>query len=141
MSDRDLATCSSMVIDICEQSFPRSLNNQTRLLCRTFFGQVTGPLLNVMSVERPKLADIMERVGNFLRNDGKVNDSAKLLTIVVQIRAADGGAIGGADHHDTLTSMSNLYLFFPGIHRVIAIRTTEYVAFFYSHSDWLEFRF
>src|SRR5204863_471565 len=92
------------VVDICDKSFPRVCNNDTRVLCRICFGQVLMPLLSMKSVRTVKSADIMGRVGDFLRNDGKYSDSAKLLKEEVKIRAA----LCGADDPDTLASMHNL---------------------------------
>ena len=106
MSEEERTTLCNTVVDICDESFPRVWNPYTRPLCRIYFGQVLGPLLSVKSVQTMKLADIMERVGDFLWNDGKYNDRTKLLREVVEIRAA----YRGADDRSTLTSMNNLAL-------------------------------
>ena len=106
MSKEELSTLCNTIADICDESFPKMWNNETRHLCRAYFGQVLMPLLSIKSVQTVQLADIMARVGDFLRNDGKYDDSAKLLWEVVKIRAA----IRGADNLDTLTSMNNLAL-------------------------------
>ena len=104
MSEEERMTVCNTVVDICDESFPKEWNNDTRPLCRIYFGQVLMPLLSIKSVQTMKLADIMERVGDFLERDGKYNDSAKLLKEVVEIRAA----VRGADDPSTLTSMNNL---------------------------------
>ena len=104
MSVEERAIICNTVVDICDESFPREWNPDTRPLCRVYSSQVLVPLLSVKSIQTMKLIDIMERVGDFLRNDGKYNDSARLLEEGVQI----GGAIRGADDPSTLTSMNNL---------------------------------
>jgi len=106
MSKEELSTLCNAIVDICDESFPKMWNNETRHLCRAYFGQVLMPLLSIKSVQTVQLADIMARVGDFLRNDGKYDDSAKLLWEVVKSRGADRGA----DNLDTLTSMNNLAL-------------------------------
>ena len=104
MSNEDLKTFCTMAVDVCGQSFPLEWNNDTRHTCRTYFGQVIGPLLAVNSIRTEKLADIMERVGKFLFYDGKYADSAILLMQVIELRTE----IFGADHPSNLTSMVNL---------------------------------
>ena len=104
MSEEDRSLLCITVVDICNESFPREWNNDTRALCRIYFGQVLMPLLSIKSAQTMKSADTMTRVGDFLLKDGKYNDSAKLLRVVVEIRAA----LRGADDPYTLTSMHNL---------------------------------
>ena len=79
MSKEDLIVFYTMVIDLCDQAFPQEWDHETCSLCRKYFGQVIGPLLNLQSESTWKLADILVRVGTFLRRDGKFTDSANLL--------------------------------------------------------------
>ena len=66
MSEEERTIICNTVVDICDKSFPKVWNNDTRLLCRISFGQVLMPLLNIKSVQTMKSADIMERVADFL---------------------------------------------------------------------------
>ena len=59
MSEGERTTLCNTVIDICDESFPKKLNNDTRLQCRVYFGQVLMPLLIIKYVQSLKLADIM----------------------------------------------------------------------------------
>ena len=60
MSEEERTTICNTVIDICDESFPKEWNNDTRPLCRIYFGQVLMPLLSIKSVQTMKLADIMD---------------------------------------------------------------------------------
>ena len=59
MSEGERTTLCNTVIDICDESFPKKLNNDTRLRCRVYFGHVLMPLLIIKCVQSLKLADIM----------------------------------------------------------------------------------
>ena len=85
MSEEERKTVWITVVDICDEAFPGDWNNDTRLLCRIYFGQVLTTLLSVHLTQTLKFASIMARVGVFLERDGKYNDSAKLLEEVVPI--------------------------------------------------------
>ena len=104
MSEAERTTLSIIILNLCNKLFPKVWNNDTRRIGRIYFSQVLTPLLNMKYVQTMNTANIMERVGEFLQNDGKYNDTVKLLREVVKIRAA----IGGADDESTLTSMHNL---------------------------------
>ena len=106
MSEQERTSLSITILNICDESFPKVLNNDTRPVCRVYFGQVLVPLLNIKYVQTMSSADVMERVSEFLCNDGKYSDAIKLLEEVVEIRAARGGA----DDQFTLTSVNNLAL-------------------------------
>ena len=79
MSEEERTTLCSTVVKICDESFPKQWNNDTRPVCRIYFSQVLLPLLSINSVQTMKLTDIMARVGDFLQRDGNYNDSAKCL--------------------------------------------------------------
>ena len=92
MSYDDQTLTMGAMIDLCSQAFPEKVNNDTRQLCWVYQNQVVGPLLRLKSVLRTrKIADIKERVGNFLVDDGKYNDSEKLLLQALEISAYEGG--------------------------------------------------
>jgi Tetratricopeptide repeat/NB-ARC domain len=102
----DLTTFRAMTVDICNQSFPQAWNNNNRGLCRLYINQVMGPLVDPDTSETVKSAAVMDRVGWFLRDDGKLVDSERL-----HVRSRDICImILGAEHPNTLTSMNNLAL-------------------------------
>lgn len=106
MTDSELATMLTMTIDLCYQSFPMIVTNQTRQLCRRYQDQVLGPLLLVKMLPTDKFANINERLGAFLRDDGKVNDSEKVLQQLVDMRIITSGI----DHSSTIRARHDLAL-------------------------------
>jgi tetratricopeptide (TPR) repeat protein len=104
MSDTELRVLRTTVISLCDQSFPRKWTNETRPLCRIYLGQIVGPLLSLKIVRTEKFADVMCRVGWFLREDGKASDSEQLLLQAIDIQIE----ILGLDHPDTLRTMNFL---------------------------------
>jgi tetratricopeptide (TPR) repeat protein len=104
MSKADLTRFRSTIIDMCDHSFPQEWTNETRLLCRVLISQIMRPLLDHQVICSAKSARVMNYVGCFLRDDGKYNDSEKLLCKARKIMAD----ILGHDHPDTLTTMNNL---------------------------------
>jgi len=108
MSDTDSTTFKAMTIDVCDQSFPQEWTNITRAICRRYVGQLIGPLMDPETSETEKSARVMRRVGWFLRDDGKMIDSERLLTRSFNIYRR----ILGEEHPDTLRSMNYLALTF-----------------------------
>jgi len=104
LSDPDLARFRTVTVDICHQAFPHAWDEKTWTLCRLYVGQAMGPLMDPESSATEKSASVMNRVGWFLRDDGKLNDSEHLLMRSCEICLR----ILGAEHPDTLTSMNNL---------------------------------
>jgi tetratricopeptide (TPR) repeat protein len=104
MSDTDSLTLCTTVIDLCDQSFPQILTNENRKICRDYVDQVLGPLLDLEIIRTEKFADIADRVGWFLREDGKISDSERISLQAVKINTE----IRGDDHPATLTTMNNL---------------------------------
>jgi len=47
MSEEEQITLSTIVINICHESFPKVLINDTHPVCRIYFGQGLTPLLNM----------------------------------------------------------------------------------------------
>jgi Tetratricopeptide repeat len=73
------------------------------------------PLLRVESVNTVRLSEILRFVGIFLRLDGKNKDAEVFHRREMEIRYK----ISGADHPDTLLSMSNLALTYRDQGRLI----------------------
>src|SRR5208282_2765431 len=104
MSDSDSMTLRITIINLCDRSFPQEWTNENRELCRIYVGQLMRPLLDVNVIRTEQSASIMDRVGWFLREDGKLSDSERL-----SLRASEISAeILGPEHPDTLRSMDNL---------------------------------
>ena len=106
MSQDELRSACKTVIDLCIEAFPHTNTKETRPICRKYQTQVVEPLLRINAIKTQESANIKARIGNFLRNDGKFMDSSRLLLQAFEIQTI----ISGADHPDTLTSMSNLAL-------------------------------
>jgi hypothetical protein len=130
MSDADLTTLHAMIVDICDRSFPREWD-KSHALSRTYVGQVMGLVIDADASETEKSANVMDRVGWFLREDGKIFDSERLL-----LRSMEKWQrILGGEHPDTFTSMNNLAITYRdqgmlwNMHlcRVIATRAPLYL--------------
>jgi tetratricopeptide (TPR) repeat protein len=102
ISDSD--SLRNTIIDLCNRSFPKEWTNENRALCRIFVGQVMSPLLDIEVTRTENSAEVMYRVGWFLRDDGKINDSEQLSLQAVEIRTK----ILINDHPSTLNAMGNL---------------------------------
>src|SRR5271154_4435885 len=85
MRDSDSMTLRNTIINLCDQSFPKQWTNENRARCRICVGQVMGPLLDVNVIRTEKSANVMFRIGWFLRDDGKISDSERLLLQAVKI--------------------------------------------------------
>ena len=86
MSDSDLTSTVKTVVELCDRSFPIEISNKTRPLCRMYEGQVVQPLLRV-DIRTKKCASIKERVGIFLREDGKYKQSEMILQQALDVCA------------------------------------------------------
>ena len=104
LSPLELERWTTQVVDMCATAFPSAITNETRYLCRAFQGQVVRPLLQITNLRTREMADIMRRVGVFLRDDGSFRDSERLLQNAVSIYKE----ILGPEHPDSLAAMSNL---------------------------------
>ena len=98
MSDEELRSTLTNIIDLCIQAFPKFTTNETRSLCRTYQGQIVEPLLRMKTIHTSKSALIRKRVGEFLREDGKYDDSEKLLLQAVEIYTS----LLGTENSETL---------------------------------------
>ena len=106
MSDEESWSTRTNIIDLFVQAFPEFTSPQTRSLCRKYQGQIIEPLTRMKNICTSKSAVIRTRVGEFLRDEGKYDDSEKLLLQAVEFYTFDSGT----EHPDTLTAMDNLAL-------------------------------
>jgi tetratricopeptide (TPR) repeat protein len=104
ISDADSMTLRHTIINLCDQSFPREWANDNRDLCRICIDQIMCPLSDLEVIRTEKSADVMYRVGWFLRDDGKISDSERLSLQAVEIRTE----ILSDDHPSTLSAIDNL---------------------------------
>ena len=88
------------LIGLCDAAFPPWHNWQTETLLRSrrYQDQVILPLLSIQGIQSQKLEDVLERVGVFLREDGKYQQARELLAKAVDIM----NEIGGSNDPDTL---------------------------------------
>jgi tetratricopeptide (TPR) repeat protein len=106
MPDTELTALLAAIVDLCNRAFPIVITNETRRICRRYQDQVLVPLLQIKMLPTEKFAIINERIGDFLRDDGKANTSEKCLQQAI-------GAwlmISGIDHSNTLRAMYFLAL-------------------------------
>ena len=106
MSETKLMTLHATIIDLCDRAFPLTVTNETRRICRIYQAQILGPLLQIKMLSIKKFAIISERVGSFLRDDGKFNDSERILQLTVNTWMM----ISGIDHFSTLSALGSLAL-------------------------------
>ena len=104
MSDEESRSMLTNIIDIFTQAFPEFTTNETRSLCRTYQGQIIEPLAHLKTLCTSKSALIRIRVGRFLYDDGKYDDSAKLLLQAVGIFTT----LLGTENLETLEAMDAL---------------------------------
>ena len=106
IANKELGSTVSNIIDLFSQAFPKFTTNENRLLCRRYEGQIVEPLLHIKTVHTSKSASIRVRVGTFLYEDGKYNDSEKLLLQAVEIYKS----ISRTEDLETLTAIHALAL-------------------------------
>jgi tetratricopeptide (TPR) repeat protein len=106
MSEKELISTDTAVVELCLDVFPRAINNNSRPLCRKYENQVVQPLLRINAMLSEELADIKDLVGGFLQNDGKYADSAVFLGQALKIRIA----MFGDEDPVTLATMNTLAL-------------------------------
>src|SRR5271170_3733085 len=100
MSDEESQSTLTDIIDLFIQAFPKLITNETRQLCRTYQGQTVDPLLRMKTICTSESALIRRRVGEFLYEDGKYDDSEKLLLQAVETYAS----VLGTENSDTLST-------------------------------------
>ena len=99
-------TMLTSVINFCNHAFPEPNDAENRERCRRFQTQVVEPLLTILNVHTPASVKIKRRVGNFLREDGKLRESQKML----QQALHSSRSFFGFDHAETLITMQSLAL-------------------------------
>jgi hypothetical protein len=106
MDDKELSQWWDKIINICFHAFPEELTQSTRSLCREYEDQVTMPLLKYPSKYSPMFSSMLERVGSFLTDEGKYEQSIKFCLMNVHLCDSELGD----EHNDTLNAMANLAL-------------------------------
>lgn len=104
MSNEELRSTQINIINLFVQAFPVFTTNETRSVCRMYYGQMLEPLTHMITVCTCESALIRVRLGQFLCADGKYDDSQRLLVQAVEIYQS----ILGAENLDTLSAMHNL---------------------------------
>ena len=104
MSDADSMTLRGTIINLCDHSFPQKWTNENHALVRSYVDRIMCPLLDLKVLRTEKSADVMYRVGWFLRVDGKISDSERLSLQAVEIYTE----ILSNNHPSILNAMSNL---------------------------------
>jgi hypothetical protein len=78
MPQTELQANLSAVIDVCDAVFPKGPTNEEFALYRTYRSQVVGPPMDVVElVDVWKAFEVISRVGNFLLNEGEVENSQR----------------------------------------------------------------
>src|SRR5271154_289465 len=106
MPDEESQLTLTNIIDLFIQAFPNLITNENRPLCRTYQGQIVAPLLRMKTVCTSESALIRRRVGSFLYEDGKYDDSEKLLLQAMETPAS----LQGTENLETLATMHALAL-------------------------------
>ena len=106
MSETEQTALHTTIIDICDRVFPMTVTNETRQMCRKYQDQILWPLLQITMHPTEKFVKISERVGEFLRDDGKANESERNLQQAVNAQMT----ISGTHDLSTLRIMSALAL-------------------------------
>jgi len=101
MSEEELTSTHTAFVNLCIEAFPETTDNETRSLCRTYQGQIVEPLLRMETFRTSQSAVIRSRVGGFLHEDGKYDDSEKLLLQAVETYRS----FLGAENSETLAAM------------------------------------
>src|SRR5262245_17860903 len=91
------------VIGLCYQAFPEA-SYETRQQCRTLQNQVVEPAFEAAEVKTETAGQVLDRIGYFLRQDGKFEDALRLTNRSVQ----NFTTLLREEHPSTLRSMSNL---------------------------------
>ena len=104
MSEEELQLTATHIVDLCIQAFPNATTAETRSICRIYQGQILEPLAQMNTICTSQLALIRTRVGEFLREDGKYDDSGRLLFQAVQ----NSMSIFGMENLETLVRMHAL---------------------------------
>lgn len=85
MSKEKWSSTVNTVINLFDEAFPTQVTFEIYPLCRLYQSQVLESLLRLKTIPSRRLAAIKVRVGVFLREDGKYDESEKLLVEALQI--------------------------------------------------------
>ena len=105
MPPETFSAMTAAVIGLCDSAFPSSWSGDDRLqlIGRRYQDQVILPL-SAIEMKSRELGAVLERVGNFLRDEGKWHQAAELLGKAVDVLSV----IEGYEDRLTLSAMRNL---------------------------------
>jgi tetratricopeptide (TPR) repeat protein len=104
LTEREMHQYWEDVLDICNAALPKEwYTPETRMLWRSFQSQVVEPAFEATKTQSQQAGITMDRIGVFLREDGKFKDSERLNSRSVKILEEFG-----KEHPKTLWSMNNL---------------------------------
>lgn len=104
MEENRLMLCMSAIVEMCDVVFPKEVTSETRSLCRLYQDQVVGPILRASQLRRKRTAEVALRVGIFMRDDGKYDDSEQLCLQAVEIYVE----LVGKEDPDSIRAQTNL---------------------------------
>ena len=111
MSGKQREDMLHSVTNFCNLAFPEPVNDAKREQCRQFQTQVVEPLLTILTVQTPTSVIIKRRVGNFLRQDGKLKESQKMLEQAL----ATCQTIFRPEHQELLMTIQSLALTYTSL--------------------------
>ena len=103
LSQEIFLTMTEAVVGLCDCAFPPPHNGQDERLLqsRRYQDQVVTPLSTIQSINS---SNILQRVGAFLREEGKYQEASKLIRNAVEIL----DVTKGSEHRDTLRAIADL---------------------------------
>ena len=104
MEEEPLLTWWEKIAQLCLMAFPAETTNLTRSVCQRYEAQVLIPLSKSPEIYSEPLSIALNRVANFLREDGKYKQSESLHEKDLRICKE----VLGDRHPSTLTAMGNL---------------------------------
>lgn len=85
MSNEESSLVMETMINLCLAAFPGTITSETLSVCRKYQSQIVEPLLRLQRIRTTNAFVLKKRVALFLRNDGKFNDSERLLLQVLEL--------------------------------------------------------
>jgi tetratricopeptide (TPR) repeat protein len=103
-----LSTMAECVIQLCAVAFPPLHNWDHTLLLqsRRYVGQVLMPLVTIHQLQSNDFVNLLLRVGIFLREEGKYQESSKLVLKAVEVL----NMTRGPNHLETINALAILAL-------------------------------
>ena len=111
MTDAQLSSLRGLVITLCDSAFPQWFAWEAELLgmCRRYQDQVVTTLSEIPAMSSEGLAQLLDRVGRFLDDDGKYEQASEIRLKAFEVSILlYGSDLLGEQHPDTLTAMANL---------------------------------